>query len=460
MSNQWIQARQTKYAAYAVTYILIVIAAVVVANVLANRYNKSFDTTANKRYSLSEQTAKIVKGLKQDAVITYFNRSTRFREGKDLLDQYANLSPKVKVKYVDPDKDPELPREFGIRNFPTTVVQIGPKREEAKSMTEEGITGAFIRNLKNTSRTVCFTAGSGEHQVDDSNREGMSKFKDLLSKDSYESKSVDLLSKAEVPTDCTTLVIAGPTKNYEQPEVDAIKRYVESGGRALFMLDPPLKLGHEEIADNDALTNLLQSWGVTLNKDLILDLNPFGQVVGVGPQVALVDSYDSQPIVDQLHGTATGFPLSRSLEIKNTDKTSVQKLFDSSSTSLATSNLSSPEIEKLVNDPKNKKGPLPLAAAGTYNTGKENSQGRFVVVGSSTWAANRFVAALGNSDLASNAVNWLSSDEDLISIRPKPPEDRRITMTAGQLAWVRATSQFALPLVVVIMGVGVWWKRR
>jgi ABC-type uncharacterized transport system involved in gliding motility auxiliary subunit len=458
MASQWIKARQTKYAAYAAAYVLIVIAAVVVANILADRYPKSFDSTANKRYSLSEQTTKIVKGLKQNAVITYFNRSTRFRDGKDLLDQYANLSPTLQVKYIDPDKDPELAREFGIRSFGTAVVQIGAKREEAKSMTEEGITGAFIRNLKSNTRTVCFAGGSGEHQLDDSNREGMSKFKEVLAKDSYDSKSIDLLSKAEVPSDCTTMVVAGPTKNYEQPEVDAIKKYVENGGRALFMLDPPLKLGHEDIADNDALTNLLKSWGVTLNKDLILDLNPLGQIAGVGPQVALVTSYGSQPIVDQLRGTATGFPLARSLEIQNTDKTSVQKLFDSSSTSLATSNLSSPSIN--VNDPKNKKGPLTLAAAGTYNTGKENSQGRFVVVGSSTWAANHFIDFNGNNDLASNAVNWLSSDEDLISIRPKPPEDRRITMTGRQLAWVRATSQFALPLVVVIAGVGVWWKRR
>ena len=458
MASQWITARQTKYAAFAATYIVIVIAAVVVANILADRFNKSYDSTANKRYSLSEQTAKIVKGLKQDAVITYFNQSTRFRDGKDLLDQYANLSPKVQVKYVDPDKDPELAREAGIHNFGTAIVQIGAKHEEVKSMTEEGITGAFIRDLKSTTRTVCFVSGSGEHQLDDSNREGLSRFKDLLAKDSYESKLVDLLTKAEVPSDCTTLVVAGPTKNYEQPEVDAIKKYVEDGGRAFFMMDPPLKLGHEEIADNDALTNLLQSWGVTLDKDLILDLNPLGQIAGLGPQVALVTSYASQPIVDQLRGTATGFPLARSLEIKNTDKTSVQKLFDSSSTSLATSNLSSPSVN--VKDPNNKKGPLILAAAGTYNTGKANSQGRFVVIGSSTWAANRFIDFNGNDDLASNAVNWLSSDEDLISIRPKPPEDRRITMTGRQLTWVRAVSQFVLPFAVVIMWVSVWWKRR
>jgi gliding motility-associatede transport system auxiliary component len=458
MASQWLKARQTKYAAYVTVYILVVLAGVAVANVLADRYDKSFDATSNKRYSLSDQTAKIVKGLKQPATINYFNQSTRFREGKDLLDEYANLSPKVHIAYVDPDKDPQLAREAGIRSLGTAVVEVGTKKEEAKSMTEEGITGAFIRDLKSTTRTVCFVSGSGEHQVDNSDREGLSRFKDLLAKDNYETRSIDLLTKAEVPSDCTTLVIAGPTRNYEQPEVDAIKKYVEDSGRAFFMLDPPLKLGHDEIADNDSLTNLLQSWGVAMQKNLILDLNPIGQIAGLGPQVALVTTYGTQPIVSDMKGTATGFPLARSMEIKNTDKTTIEKLFDTSSSSLATSNLSSPAVN--IRDPKNKPGPLTIAVAGTYNTGKENSQGRFVVVGSSSWAANRFINFNGNNDLALNAVNWLSSDEDLISIRPKPPEDRRITMTRAQLSGVRAISQFMLPMLVVIGGIFVWWKRR
>jgi ABC-type uncharacterized transport system involved in gliding motility auxiliary subunit len=458
MANEWLRARQTKYGAYATIYILVVVAIVVVANMLASRYNKSFDTTSNKRYSLSDQTKKIVGGLTQNASITYFNQSTRFQQGKDLLDEYANLSPKVHIEYVDPDKSPQLARAAGIRDFGTAVVQIGDKKETSKSMTEEGITGAFIRDLKGTTRTVCFVTGSGEHAIDDTEREGLSQFKDLLAKDEYQSRSIDLLQKAEVPADCTTLVVAGPTHDYQQPQVDAIKSYVEKGGRGFFMLDPPIQFGRSEIAANDALTNLLQSWGVTLDKDMILDLNPVGQLAGLGPQVALVTTYASQPIVAQMRGSAVGFPLSRSMEIKSTDKTSVEKLFDSSSSSLATPNLSSPEVS--VADPKNRKGPLTIAAAGTYNTGKQNSQGRFVVTGSSSWAANRFLGFNGNGDLALNAVNWLSSDEDLISIRPKPPEDRRITMTRAQLVLVRATSQFVLPLLVVIAGTLVWWKRR
>ncbi len=458
MASQWLKARQTKYAAYATTYILVIVAVIVVANVLADRYNKSYDTTANKRYSLSEQTAKIVKGLKQPATITYFNQSTRFNDGRDLLDQYANLSPKVHVEYVDPDKNPQIARQENIRNFGTAIVQVGDKKEEAKGLTEEGITGALIRDLKHTTRTVCFVAGSGEHQIDDSNREGLSQLKELLGKEDYKTETVDLLQKAEVPSDCTALVIAGPTKSYQQPEVDAIKKYVENGGRALFAIDPPLKLGRDEIADNDELANLLKSWGVTLDKDLVLDLNPLGQIAGTGPQVALVTSYNSHPIVSEMKGTATGFPLSRSLQVSNTDKTGLQTLFSSSGDSLATHNLSSPRVNAA--DPSNTKGPLTLAAAGTYNTGKENTQGRFVVVGSSTWLANRFLNFNGNSDLALNTMNWLSSDEDLISIRPKPQDDRRITMTRSQLAWVRATSQFLLPGIVVIAGVFVWLKRR
>ena len=458
MNTQLLKARQTKYLLYATSYVLLVASILVVVNVLADRYNKSYDSTANKRFSLSEQTAKIVNGLKQPVTITYYDQSTRFARAKDQLDPYANLSPKVHVEYVDPDKKPELARAAGVKNYGTTIVQIGDRKEEAKSLTEEAITGAFIRDLKTNVRTICFAEGSGEHQIEDSERNGYSRLKDLLGKDEYQAKSVNLVLKAEVPSECTVLVVGGPEADYQQPEVDAMKKYVENGGRALILLDPPLKIGSSEIAENEALDKVLEGWGVTPQKNLILDLNPIGQIAGLGPQVALVTTYDAHAIVNDLKGRVTGFPLARSLDTKNGDKTSIQKLFSSSDSSLATTKLNTPEIDP--NDPKNSKGPLLIAAAGTYNTGKENSQGRFVVVGSSSWAANSFIGFNSNRDLALNAANWLASDEDLISIRPKEPEDRRITLTKAQMNWIRITSQFLLPLLVVLGGVRVWWRRR
>jgi ABC-type uncharacterized transport system involved in gliding motility auxiliary subunit len=458
LNTELLKARQTKYVAYVTLYIMVALAVVTVANVLADRYDKSYDSTANKQYSLSDQTIKVVKGLKQDATITYFAQDSQFGTAKNKLDLYANLSPKVHVVYLDPDKKPLLATQAGFKNLNTAIVQIGANKNEAKSLSEEDLTGAFIRDLKNTARTVCFVTGSGEHQIDDSGRSGFSRLKELIGKDDYQAKSIDLLQKAEVPSDCTVLVVGGPRGDYQQPEVDAIKKYVEDGGRALFLLDPPLKIGTQEIGENGALTSLLASWGVTPNKDLILDFNPVGQMVGLGPQVPLVTRYESHAIVNEMKGTATGFPLSRSLDTKNGDKTSVAKLFDSSESSLSTAKLDSDRIDH--NDPKNKKGPLTIAAAGTYSTGKDNSQGRFVVVGSSQWAANNFLAFNGNRDLALNTINWLSSDEDLISIRPKEPEDRKLTMTKSQVRWVGMTSLLLIPLIVIGTGISVWWRRR
>jgi gliding motility-associatede transport system auxiliary component len=457
VNSRLLSARQTKYAAYAALYVIVILAIVSVANVLANRYNKSYDSTANKRYSLSDQTAKIVKGLKQDAAITYYDRQSGFQTAKDVLDRYSTLSPRIRVEYIDVEKNPQVARAAGVTKLGTSFVQIGAKKEEAKSVTESEITGAIIRDLKTTTRTVCFVTGSGEHQVDDTQRNGFSRLKDILAKDQYATKSFSLLEKAEIPADCTVVVIGGPQSEYVQPAVDAIKKYVEQGGRAMILLDAPLKFGRPT-ADNTALTDLLQSWGVTMDKDLLLDLSPVGQLMGLGPEIALVSTYDTHPIVDEMKGTATGFPLSRSLTVKNTDKTTVQKLFESSATSLATTKLDSPNVNP--SDPNNKKGPLPIGAAGSYNTGKENSEGRFVVVGSSSWPANSFINFNGNGDLVLNALNWLSSDEDLISIRPKAEENRNVTMTRAQFNWVRLNSQFLLPGALLLAGISVWWRRR
>jgi ABC-type uncharacterized transport system involved in gliding motility auxiliary subunit len=457
-NSSWVKARQTRYAAFAALYTLVVLAAVVVANVLANRYDKTYDATANKRYSLSQETAKIVKGLKQDATILYFDQSTRFAQARDLLDEYKNLSPRVNVRYVDPNKDPQLARADGVQNLGTAIVQIGDKKVAAASMTEEGITGAFIRDIKTSTRTVCFVSGSGEHQIDDSGKDGLSEFKSELEKESYATQTIDLLTKAEVPGDCTVLIVAGPEHDYQQPEVGAIQKYVEEGGRAMFLMDPPLQGHASSIASNDALAAVLAGWGVTLDKDIIFDLNPIGQLTGLGPEVPLVTHYDQQPIVSDLKGTATGFPLSRSIQVHSTAKTSVDTLFSSSGSSLGDTKLGAAEIR--VNDPGNKKGPLTMAAAGTYSTGKGNAQGRFVVVGSATWITNRFLDFNGNSDLALNAVNWLASDEDLISIHPKTPEQQHLTLTAAQMNLIRSTSQFGLPFLMIVLGTVVWWKRR
>lgn len=469
-------SRQTRWTLYATLYTLVILAVLATANFLANRYNKSLDTTANKRYSLSEQTEKVVRELKQDVTMTYFDRTDRFQSAKDLLDRYANLSPRLKIEYIDPYKKPTVAREAGVKSEGTLFVKTADKREEAKSVTEEEVTGALIRAIKGGKRTVCFVAGLGERSIEDTRGSGYSQLKETLENSNYEVKAISLLGSgeaktpekvalgetasapaaaSEVPKDCTVTVVAGPRFDYPQPAVDALKKSVEGGGRVLFLIDPPLKIGREDVGENTALAALLESWGVKLQKNLVIDLSGIGQIFGLSEAVPLVTSYTSHPIVREMKDIATAMPLVRSLEAKSAEKTNVEELFSTSRNSIATSNLASAEIRPSSNDPK---GPFPVAAAGSYGVG--SSQGRFVVVGTSGFAANNILRFNGNRDLVLNMMNWLSSDEDLISIRPKDPEDRRLTLTRDQMGMVRAVSQFVIPLLVVVAGVAVWWKRR
>lgn len=477
MRTDWIKTRQTKYSAYVTVYILVILAVLGVANFLANRYNKSFDSTANKQFSLSDQTVKAVKGLKRDVTVSYFGETTQFPQARDLLGRYANLSPKLHVNYIDPVKKPQLARAAGVRQEGTIIVNAGLRKEEAKSLTEEEVTGALIRSLKGGERNAYFLAGSGEHGLDDTGGSGFSTLKEALERNNYKTHTLNLAQPApqaasgaapvigqikqanvEIPKDCTVLVVGGPKLAYSPAEVAAIKKYVEGGGRALFMLDTPLRIGSQEGAANPELAKLLADWGVTLDNDLALDTSGIGQIFGLGPEVVMVTNYESQPIVrDFKEGVPTAIPISRTLKTNSTGKVTVDKLLQTSDNSFSTTNASGP-----IDPKKGTKGPLVLAAAGSYNTGNPNNPGRFVVYGSSMWAANSFLGSrsIVNRDLALNTFNWLTSDEDLISIRPKEPEDRRLTVSGRGMSTVFWWSVVLMPLTVVGSGLMVWWRRR
>jgi len=475
VAASWLKARPTQYTAYAAVYIIVIAAVLAAINVLTNRYDKSYDATANKQFSLSEQTIKVVKGLKQDVQFTYFGPQNEFPGARDTLDRYSGLSPKLRVTYIDPERKPQLAKAAGFRSDSPVLVDSGVRREGAKSLSEEEITGALIRSLKSGERNVCVLSAAGEHSIDETDGSGYSYFKQLLEHDNYRVRTETLrgarpdASKAlaigqvgaapvvEVPKDCTVLVVAGPKNDYPAPIVTAIKTYVESGGRALFLLDTVVRLGRSEPpTENDALLKLLSDWGVNVNNDLVLDLSGVGQVFNLGPEVPFILRYESHPITQPLARVPTAFPLARSLEIKSTDKTNVSKLVATTEDSVGT--ISVP-ADGHIDPRKGKKGPFTLAAAGTFNS---TPQGRFVVVGTSLAGQNSIVGSrpLDNRDLMVNINNWLSSDEDLISIRPKSPEERPLNLTTRKLNAAFWLSIVVFPLGVVGFGMATWWKRR
>ena len=421
MAANWTKSRTAKYAGYASIYTLVMIGVLGAINFLANRYDQSWDSTHNKQFSLSDQTIKVAKGLKSDVNMVYFGDKQSFVGAKDLLDRYSALSPKLHAEYIDPTSNPQQARSAGYRSDSPVVIKSGTRTEGAKSLTEEEVTGALIRSQKTGERNVCFVNSANERPLDTEDRSGVSLLKQLLERDNYKVRSEKLGAPAaadaskpvqigqapaapanvEVPKDCTALVVAGPQLAYPTPVVNAMKAYVEGGGRALFMMDETLRLGRSEpAAENPELLKVFEDWGVTVNKDLVIDLSGLGQIFGFGPEVPVIGAYDSHPITQPLTRVATAFPLSRSLDIKSGAKTTVTKLFGTTEDSVAITEV---PAGGAIDPKKGKKGPLTLAAAGTFTS---TPQGRFVVIGSSTWATNNFTGTrqLGNRDVCRRAV--------------------------------------------------------
>ena len=103
-----------------------------------------------------------------------------------------------------------------------------------------------------------------------------------------------------------------------------------------------------------------------------------------------------------------------------------------------------------------------MAVSGNV-TGSEpdkKGEGRFIALGTSALASNVYLGFQGNRDLFMNMINWLAAEEDLISIRPKPPESQHLNMTARQMNQIFYLGLIGLPLVIVVTGTMVWWRRR
>jgi ABC-type uncharacterized transport system involved in gliding motility auxiliary subunit len=435
-------------------YTLIVIALIVLVNWFVNRHDTRWDMTPNKKYSLSEQTRKILKELNREVTIYVFDRERSFGERRDVLGMYSSASRRVDVKYVDPDRQPTLAKEFGVRTYGTIVVSAGARHLEAPGDTEEGITNALVRVLKGQ-RTACFIQGHGERNLTGSDRDGYERFKKQLSNENYETESLLLMQKMAIPPSCTMVVAAGPQNDYLPQEVDVLRKYIQDGGRALLMLDAGVELPN--------LAKLLSDWNVTARNDLVIDMNPVAQIFGTSPAMPLIVKYGSNPIVQPLTNRATLFPLSRSFEVGKEYKAGVSddSLCETSTDSYDVTDFN-PKMEKVAFRPgKDLKGPLTVAVAGSVTgQGEKKSEGRFVALGTSLVAANSFLNFQGNRDFIMNSINWLSADEDLISIRPKPRESQHLTMTTQQMRQVLFLGVFGIPLLIVAAGVMMWWQRR
>ncbi len=482
-------SRQVRYGTNVGLTVLLVIGIAVIANVIVvQRFDTSADWTSDRIYTLSDQTKNILHGLDREVrVLAFFslspdnNQMARERQRATyLLEMYQRETDKLSVEFVDPYSGAMQSQEYEIEFDGTTVFESGSVRERIRTVGEQEFTSAILKVIRDELVKIYFLTGHEEQAIDDFDQNrGYSQTKEELEKQNYRVETLSLATQPEVPADCAALVIPGPKAPLMAHEVNAISKYLDKNGKLFLMLDPSLNSPEDP---NQGLVDLMNRWGVTIGNDLVFDrIRPaFFLVGGSRPEAPTPVDFEFHQITQHVSRQVT-FQLARSVTPKmdaetNLNVKSLVKTTDEIGGSWGETKRQADgtfETDLSYTAGEDTPPPVSLAVAiqregGEPNTGDAPSADtseaigtRIVVVGDSDFADNFFFYGTGGGDFFLNAVNWLTLEEDLIAIRPVDPSERSLRlMTPREKAFVQLASIFLIPLIIFLIGVGVWWRRR
>jgi ABC-type uncharacterized transport system involved in gliding motility auxiliary subunit len=466
--------RSFKYTTNAVIYSLIILVITCVINFIVLKHDKQWDLTQNKRFSLSEQSVKVLKNLKSEVNIIMFYPDMAKMQFNDLFKQYSYHSDKFKAEFHDMNKNPKLAQQYQVSDNQTAVIKFREKTEKLHGpFGEQELTNAIIRATREGKKAIYFLTGHNEADCDAVTEKGMSALKDALTVLNYEVKKINLLQEQKIPDNCSTLIIAGAQTELAPDETSLISAYLNAGGKAFIMLD---------IKPAASLEGLLKQYGLEAGADLVIDPKPALKMLGLGDYtIPLGMIYDSSHSITKEFNMATIHPLVRSLNLQ----------FQNSNYTLVALAKTSPESyadktylteTNIKFDPGvDTKGPITVVAAcskviheavpvSTSETElksdpdaqkSKQKEMRLVLTGTSNLARNRYVNMQGNGSLVMNIINYLAEEEDLIAIKPKTntPQEK-IDLTQQDANSIFYLTLFLMPGFVVLSGFTVCFYRN
>lgn len=478
-ATNWWGRRSTQAGTNAIAATLAVLVILGLINFLVVRYPVRVDFTENQLFTLAPQSRQLVRNLPEPVKVWVFDRNQNPQD-RELLENYRRLG-QFRFEYVDPQAQPGLANKFGVKDFGEVYLEVGQQRRllqvvnQQERLSEVRLTNGLQQITSNASdgvrlRTakVYFLQNHGEYSLSPG-QGGLSQAVSLLGEKNYLTEPLNLIQQP-VPQDATVVVVAGPKQALFDQEVKALSNYINQGGSLLLMIDPNT---------NPGVDRLLKDWGVTLDNRLAID--PAGAGVGLGPTVPLVTNYGDHPITKEFGNGISFYRGARPIEITSVPGVQVTPLLLTSPQSWAESDIKSQDLQF---DPGDRQGPLTLGVAlsrqvqaskldkptpnpnpsptnSPVAADKKPTESRLVVFGNSAFATDGLIEQQLNGDVFLNSVSWLSKqDEQLLSIRPKEPKNRRINLTPQQAGILGLTALGFVPLVGFGTAVILWWRRR
>ncbi|MFH1681366.1 MAG: GldG family protein, partial [Candidatus Eisenbacteria bacterium] len=410
----------------------LLLGAVVLA---ADRSGLRIDLTASGEHALRPATLEVLGRLREPvaAIAFYRPEDPGASLARDLLERFAGASPRFTFSIVDPDRNPGVARNLGVRAYGAIVLEVAGRRETVFARDESEISAALLR-LEEEPRAVGFLIGHGERDPAATGEEGCSRAAERLRRGGLRVERLPLSPAGKIPAEIDVIVLAGPVRPLLPGEEEVLDRFVRRGGRLAVLVDPESHL---------SINALLGRFGVEAGAGVVVD--PSSRLYGVDMQVPVVVEYDRHDATRALRG-ASLFPGARPLllgsvkaagELRSLFRTGESAWEETDSLLLAAG-------KAVFEEGEDRMGPLQLG--GVVSVPAEGGgTGRILVVGDSDFASNRFFEVGANGDLFVDLVGWLARDDGPLGIRTGTQESQPLLLSASEADSLTALSLGILP---------------
>lgn len=444
--------KTTKHGMNMGAMVALVFLLVVIANYIAVKRNKTWDFSQTRSNTLSEQSIKIVKDLKNELKISFFYKDgtqgvdENRKAFRDLIKKYQDQSNLVKLEFFEVNQNPQKAEDYGVtKGSGLAFVEYGSKKNRIEKVDEQELTQAIIKVTREKMKNIYFVTGHGEADIEDSKEaSGLNAFKLLIENNSFSVKTLNLVSQPQIPDDADAVLIIRPMRSFAAYETDEIEKYLKKGGNLLLALEPNKTVGLEKV---------LAKLGIFAENNFIKSsFRGIGFIEG-GTIGNLFSASSPVTKVFQNQADIVRFDWPMSFKKANVPEgVHVETLVGADENAVA---FRLPD----VNTGMLTKGPYDFAyeVNGTFPGGEKPFQ--LLVFGDAEFFANHMLYQSLNRDLALNATSQLAQEEGLISITPREVKRTELMVTTAKQGTFYMLL-FLVPLMLLIASISFWYQRR
>jgi ABC-type uncharacterized transport system involved in gliding motility auxiliary subunit len=412
---------------------------VVLLNLIVRQYYFRYDMTSIGKFSLSQQGETVARGIESEVTVDFFGveGNAEFRRAQELFEAYRYLNKNVIYELHDLDRSPLLAKKYDVKEYGTVIVESGGKVFKGSGVDEQTVTNLLIRATRKSTMTIRFLGGHGEKDISDEGRSGYSAIAGRLKDVGHTVDSLNLISAGGVPKDTDLLIIVSPEADFSAEEYEMMSEYRGRGGKFLVLIDSP-----------EQMVNFLASFGLKTSEFPVYD--PIN-VAGTDPSTPLIKKYWENPVIGDFNLT-TVFPGVH--EVRNTRIAlkgfSYEFLIRASYDAWFEKN----------GDGIMQKDEMQGIQVLAIKVAHEDELMKVIAFGDSDFASNAYINVGGNADLFLVVTSWLLGEGGLAQVSAPKREFIPMFVTGEQARLLKIFVPVGIPLVVIIAGTVVWYRRR